>query len=225
MTGTRLARDDGVALLLALVALMILSVVGAAVVLTTSSDVLIAGSFRDQREAVDAADAIVARAFEEIGAFADWSVLLAGAVSPTLADGPPVGTRQLDSGVRIDLRQVVNRANCQNAGAACTVADMDAVTDRRPWGTANPRWQLYAYEPLGDLLPEGAAGTPWYVVLLVADDPLRSDKTIALRGEAFGPRNAHAVVEVLAARLSGGDSDYNGDGLAPMSLLYWREVR
>jgi len=225
MTRERLARDDGAALLLALVALMILSAVGAALVLTTTSDALIAGAFRDQRGAVGAADAIVARAVDEIASVPDWNALLAGAVSPALADGPPGGTRLLFDGSSIDLRQVVNRSNCQNAGAACTTADMDAVTDRRPWGTANPRWQLYAYGPLGTVLPAGGDEPPWYVVLMLADDPLRSDKMIALRAEAFGPRNAHAVVEVLAARSSVGDNGYNGEGLAPVSIVSWREVR
>jgi len=215
------ASDRGAALVLALVAVALLSAVGVAMLFTSSSEVLIAGAFHDQREGIYAADAIVARALDEIGAFADWSALLAGARSPTLVDGPPSGTRTLADGSTIDLQRVVNMANCQKT-TACTVAELDAVNERRPWGARNPRWQLYAYGTLGSLLPPGAAGPPWYVVLLVADDPLMSDTMIVLRAEAFGPRNAHAAVELLAGR--SGHTDYN-EGPVPVNILSWREVR
>ena len=76
------------------------------------------------------------------------------------------------------------------------------------------------------MLPASVVDSPWYVVLLVADDPLMADDVIALRGEAFGPRNAHAVAELLAARSSGADTDYNGvGGPGSMMVLSWREVR
>jgi len=215
-------------MVVALLALSVLAALGVAMLLTSSSDVAIAGAFRDQRSGIYAADAIVARALDEIAA-ADWADLLSGAGSAALVDGPPRGTRTLSDGSRIDLQQVVNMANCQKA-SACTTAELTAVTERRPWGTSNPRWQLYAYGPLRSMLPSSVVDSPWYVVLLVADDPLRADDVIALRGEAFGPRNAHAVTELLAARppaiSSGADTDYNGVGSpGSMIVLSWREVR
>ena len=218
-----LSRDEGAAMAMALLALSILTAIGVAMLLTSSSDALVAGAFREQRAAMYAADAIVARALDEIAA-ADWALLLSGTPSAVLVDGPPRGTRTLADGSAIDLRQVVNAANCQKA-SACTAAELMAVSTRRPWGANNPRWQLYAYGPLRAMLPASAADSPWYVVLLVADDPLLNDEVIALRGEAFGPRNAHAVTELLAARSSGVDSDYNGVGAAWMRILSWREVR
>jgi hypothetical protein len=224
MKGHRASREDGIALVMALVALAVLSAVGAMMLLTSSSEVLIAGAFRDQRSGVYAADAIVARAIDEIGAATDWSALLIGSTSSTLVDGPPSGTRTLPAGPTLDLRQVVNTANCQKA-SACTTAELDAVSERRPWGERNPRWQLYAYGPLRDMLPAGAGDTPWYVILMIADDPLQADDVIALRAEAFGPRNAHAAIELLATRQSGAPSDYNGRGHSPVSILSWREVR
>src|SRR5262249_33883024 len=128
-------------------------------------------------------------------------------------------------GSTIDLAQIVNMANCQKT-SACTAAELSAVTARRPWGAANPRWQLYAYGPMRMLLLPGGADPPWYVVLLVADDPLQSDTMIALRAEAFGPKNAHAAVELLASRAADGDSDYNGgETVIPVHILAWREVR
>src|SRR5262249_36902952 len=104
---------------------------------------------------------------------------------------------------------------------ACTDAELDAVTSDRPWGMNNPRWRLYAYGRLRDLLPGADLSVPWYVALMVADHPLASG-AIAVRAEAFGPRNAHDVVELTAAR-GGGDTDYKGG--TTVRTHSWREVR
>jgi hypothetical protein len=216
--------EQGAALLLTLLSLSFLSAIAVGLLLSASSEVLIAGAFRDQRAGIYAADAMLARALDEIALLPDWVALLAGARSATLVDGPPTGRRTLTDGPAVDLQQVMNMADCQKA-AACTVAELDAVSRGRPWGGTNPRWQLYAYGPLASVLP-GAGDLSWYVVLMVADDPARSDKTVVLRAEAFGPRNAHAVVEARAARLMPGGTDENGDESAiPVHILAWREVR
>ena len=158
-------------------------------------------------------------------AAADWTQLLSGTPSATLVDGSPRGTRTLPDGSIIDLQQVVSMANCQKS-SACTSVELTAVSERRPWGLNNPRWQLYAYGPLRSMLPPSVVDSPWYVVLLVADDPLLDDDVISLRGEAFGPRNAHAVTELQVARSPGADTDYNGVGDSrSMMVLSWRGVR
>jgi len=220
------ASEDGTAIVMALGALSLIAALGVAMLLTSTSEVLMAGLFRDQRAGVYAADAIAARALDELAAWPDWNDVLGGAGSPTLVDGmSPAAPRTLDDGSIVTLASVVNMANCQKT-SACTVAELDAVSARRPWGPGNPRWQLYAYGPLRNVLPAGALASPWYVVLLVGDDPLKAADLIALRAEAFGPQSGHAVVEMLAARSSDGDSDYNGGGgNRSMTILSWREVR
>ena len=219
------ASERGAAVVMALGALSLLAALGVTMLLTSTSEMLIAGMFRDQRAAVYAADAIAARALDELAQWPDWNAVLAGSPSPSLVDGgSPAVPRVLDDGSTIALASVVNMANCQKA-SACTVAELEAVSARRPWGANNPRWQLYAYGPLRNVLPAGALASPWYVVLLVGDDPLRAADVIALRAEAFGPRSGHAVVEMLAARPSGQDTDYNGGGRPSMKTLSWREVR
>jgi len=217
------ASDRGMAVFVALAALSLLSAVAVVMIVTSSSEVLIAGAFRDQRAAVYAADAVVARALDEIAATADWATLVSGTRSATLADGPPSGTRMLADGSTIDLQQVTDMANCQKT-TSCTVAELTTVTEHRPWGLANPRWHLYAYGPLRTMLPPGAADPPWYVVLFVGDDALQSPDAVAIRAEAFGQRGAHAMVELLASRPSPGSTDYNDDPV-PVSILSWREVR
>jgi hypothetical protein len=210
-------------MVMALVALSLLTVFGVAVLLTSSSEMMIAGTFRDQRSAVYAADAIVARALDDLAAVPDWNVLVNGPLMSSLTDGPPSGIRTLRDGTSIDLDQVVNMANCEKA-TTCTPSDITAVTAERPWGMNNPRWQLYAYGPLRNMLPASAVDTPWYVLLLVGDDPLTAAGVVALRAEAFGPRSGHVAIELLALRSPDADTGYN-NGQATVSILSWREVR
>ena len=216
-----LRREDGVAIVMAMMALGLLTSLGVALLLTSSSEMIMAGHFRDQRAAFYAADAIVARAMDDVAAVPDWRTVIDGSTRSTFVDGPPGGTRALADGTSLDLAAVVNMANCQKS-SACAVSDLNAVTAQRPWGVNNPRWQLYAYGPLRDMLPPGAIDSPWYVVLLVGDDPLAADEVLAMRAEAFGPRNAHTAVELMAAR-TGANTDYN-DGIG-VRILSWREVR
>src|SRR5439155_25453004 len=74
--------------------------------------------------------------------------------------------------------------------------------------------------PVSDMLPTGTVNSPFYVIVLVADDPSENDGNptqdgvvpcpcppgnpgsgvLALRAEAFGPRGAHKVIEFTVAR-------------------------
>ena len=56
-----MAREDGVALLVALMALLLMPALGTALILTSSSETIIAAHFRDSLEARYAAGAIVER--------------------------------------------------------------------------------------------------------------------------------------------------------------------
>jgi hypothetical protein len=209
---------------MAMMALAVLTSLGVALLLTSSSEVIMAGHFRDQRAAFYAAEAIVARAVNDLGAGPEWSALIGGSTRSTFVDGPPSGVRTLQDGSALDLAQVVNMANCQKS-SPCAESDLNAVTTQRPWGVNNPRWQLYAYGPMRDMLPPGVSDAPWYVLLLIGDDPLTAGDVIAMRAEAFGPQGAHSVVELMAER-SSADSDYNdGIGPPPVRILSWREVR
>jgi hypothetical protein len=219
-------REQGVAIVMALVAIAMVAAIAVLMLVTSSSEMLIAGAFHDQRPGLYAAEAIAARVVDELWAAADWNALLnGGGVSPMFADGAPVGSRSLPGGGAIDLQQVVNVANCQKV-SACTMAEMDAVTRKRPWGGRNPYWKLYAYGPLSNLVPASDRAAPWYVVLMVADDPLQADNLIAVRAEAFGPRNGHAAVELLLARPPAENSGDNAiDSPAAVTVASWREVR
>ena len=218
-------RENGIALIVAMMAMLLMTALGVALVLTTSSETMIAGNFRNGQEALYAADAVVERAMDDILTVPDWNKLLDGSTQSAFVDGPPSGTRNLPDGSTIDLAQVLNLANCEHV-ATCTAAEMDAFSGIRPWTQNNPRWQLYAYGKLADMLPASdTINSAYYVMVMVADDPSDNDNdpfhdgvvpcayptivppacnpgtgVIAMRAEAFGPRGAHKVIEVTLAR-------------------------
>jgi hypothetical protein len=221
-------REDGIALIVAMMAMLLMTALGVALVLTTSSETMIASNFRNGQEALYAADAVVERAMDDILTVPDWNKLLDGSTQSAFVDGAPSGTRNLPDGSTIDLTQVLNLANCDHV-ATCTAAEMDTITGIRPWAQNNPRWQLYSYGKLSDMLPASdTINSSYYVMVMVGDDPSDNDKdplhdgvvpcvdpdrgmtdpptcnpgtgVIALRAEAFGPRGAHKVIEITVAR-------------------------
>ena len=219
-----IAREDGAAMVMVIMAIGLIASLAVALLLTSSSEVIIASHFRDQRVGFYAAEAIAERVLNDLAA-ADWNAVIVGAVRSTFIDGPPAGTRTVHGGTSIDLVRAVNLANCQKS-TACTVSELDAVTAQRPWGVNNPRWQLFGYGRMRDLLPSSAIDVPWYAILLAGDDPAHAADVIAVRAEAFGPRGAHAVLELIVARADPADSDYNDpSGGSAVKILSWREVR
>ena len=201
-------------MIIAMMAMLLLTALGVALVLTTSTETMVTANFRNSQEALYAADAVVERAMDDVLTVADWNNLLNGSTQSAFIDGSPSGTRMLPDGSTIDLTQAINMANCQKV-ATCSAAEMDAVTAERPWGPNNPRWQLYAYGNLSTMLPTDTINSPYYAIVLVADDPSENDGdpakdgssqanpgsgVLALRAEAFGPRGAHKIVELTVAR-------------------------
>lgn len=222
-----LRRQEGIAVIIALMAMMLMTALGLALVLTTTSETKIAANYRNGEEALYAADAALERAMDDVLTVPDWNRLL-DPTTPTQSgfiDGPPSGTRTLPDGTTLDLAQVVNMANCDKL-TTCSDADMNAITTDRRWGVNNPRWQLYAYAPVNAILPTGTVNSPYYVVVLVGDDPSENDGdplhdgvvpctgtntgatgtcnpgsgVLALRGEAFGPGGSMKVVEMTIGR-------------------------
>ncbi len=206
--------ERGVALLIALMAMMLLSALGMGLMLTTSTETLITGNYRDSVEATYAADAAVERVIQDLLIVPDWNDVIAGTKQSAFVDGAPSGTRTLPSGGTVDLTRLTNMLNC-GTPSGCTASTMNARTAERPWTLNNPRWQLYAYGPVTDMIETGTVSSPMYVVVWAADDQSENDNdptvdgtvitnpgrgVIALRAEAFGPGGAHKVIEVTVAK-------------------------
>jgi hypothetical protein len=211
----RVREEQGVAMIIALLSVLLMAALGAALVMTTSSETIIAGNFSRGSEGLYAADAAMERALDDILTVPDWNNLLSGSIQSAFIDGPPTGPRTLPDGSTIDITQALNMANCGKV-TSCSPSDLTGnATGQRPWGANNPVWQAYAYGPLQNMLPTGTLNTAFYVMVMVADDPSENDNdplhdgtadtnpgrgVIALRAEAFGPRGTHKIIEMTVAR-------------------------
>ena len=170
----------GMALVLVLMTMTLVMAIGAALVMTTSSESLISWHFRGSQEALYAAEAAGEWALVDLPAVApDWPTLLQTNVSSWFVDGVASGKRLLADGSLVDLGAVV---------------------------AENASWKPYAYGPLKDLLPPPAGlsgSSPFYVVVFVAADPAESSQ-LRVRTEAFGPLGAHKMVELGVSRDAAG---------------------
>ena len=202
--------DRGAALLLALMAVLLLTALGLALMLTTTTETMIANSFSLGVEGLYAADAGTDRAIEDLQALGDWTTVLSGQATSAFSDGPGTGDRLTPAGAMLSLARLVAMANCGKP-AGCTSADMDAITAERPWGPNNPRWRVFASGPFDNIAQTGTVNSLFYVVVMVADDPSEADSdpatdsngVIVLRTEAFGPGESHRGIEVTVARADG----------------------
>ena len=211
----RLAREeDGVALIVSLMAMMLMMALGMSLVLTTTTETRIAGNYREGSEALYAADAAVERVIQDLLTVPDWNNILNGSTTSAFVDGPASGTRPLADGTTLDLGQATSMVRCGKV-TACSDTDLTASTDERPWGANNPRWQLYAYGPMDAMLPTADINSNMYVVVWAADDPSENDGNplqdgtlatnpgrgvIAMMAHAYGPQGVRRVVEVTLAR-------------------------
>ena len=143
MPGPRVWRGErGVALVLALMAVLLLSCLAAAMALAASSETLVARHFSLGIEARHAAEAAVQRAILDLVQSPDLDAILTGVVRGLFIDGGPGGTRTLDDGSQVDLDAVRHRANCAR-DTACSPSDLlGNPAGDRPWGANNPVWQL-----------------------------------------------------------------------------------
>ena len=243
--------ERGMALVLTLMTMLLMSVLGAALVLTTSADAMIATNAGAASDAFYAAEAAFERTLAELRRAPDFTSVLTGAFASAFVDSPSAGPRTLVDRTTIDLREIVNLANCAKR-RGCADADLDASIRDRPWGARNPRWRLFASGPLS--ASSALAFESAYVVIMVADDPSESDGdpwqdgtrtttqvnpgagVLLVRAEAFGRRGAHRIVEGtvvrrdLVVRAAWEASDPAARGPAPsdfpvLQVLAWREVR
>jgi hypothetical protein len=233
-----LRTERGVALVMAMAALLLMSAVTAGLVLITSFERAIAANYRNSVEALYAADAIAERVLAELATISEWDTLLTGVRSSSFIDGSPAGVRRLPDGGTVDLTQAVMFANCGKP-ITCSATDIAGnATGDRPWGPDNPVWKLFAYGPFAAIMP--TVDSPFYVLVMIAGDPSERDgdpsrngtvaggpgtEIISLRAEAFGLRDAHKVIELTVGRALRQDEQGGQDGVGPVRVLSWRDLR
>ena len=210
-------RDEGVALVAALVVMALVAAIGLGLVLTTSLEPLAARNYETSWAAACAADAGVAIAAHELASIADWDPVLGGQVASSILSQSAT-TVELPGGSSAGLAELTNLATCGHA-AACSASEAGAFTSERPWGPNNPRWQLFGHGRLDQLVSASPGVPPIEVVVWVGDDPADVDGdpyhdtrlgpagewrpgacVVAIRAEAFAPRFGHRTVVATVGR-------------------------
>lgn len=209
-------NERGAALLLVIMLVLILAAIGAAVSVASRTETLIAASFRQQWEALYAAEGAVARAVHDIASLGDWSTALSGSAPSSFTDGAAIGPRRLPGGDLVTL--------CCGPPSLTTDVQERALGGRS-WGTDTPRWQMFAWGKAADWLPAGRVDSAVYVVVWVADDPEDGDGdpgtdtngVVLLHGLALGPRGGRRVLDAVIGRESPAPS--------PVRIISWRQGR
>jgi hypothetical protein len=210
--------ERGVALLLALMATLMLAVLGTGLVISTMAESTIAAGFRRSHETFYGAEAALEWAIRELDRRPDWTAVLADPrpshFAPRHGGGPPLSLAALQA-------EVQRTSNAAHAA-----------------GPDRPVWRLLAHGWLDGLT--GVETPPLQVVVWVADDPADGDRAplqdtngvVMLHAEAHGLRDARCVIEAIVSRRSatpGGEEEEEGEeGAAPggpIRLLEWREIR
>src|SRR4051812_46894498 len=227
--------QSGIALVVALLATLMLSALGLALLVTAGTETLIAGNYRDGAEALHAADAAFERTLPDLARVPDWTPVLGspdGVVSASRASfGDAAVSAVIADGLTLDLRRATTLLNCPQvfppAATPCTVAQMNYPAAERPWASNNPRWRLYSRGRLSTV--KSNTDSPFYVAVWVADDPAETDGDpardgadssnpgagiVQLRSEAFGPGGARRAIEGTLGRAGAG-----------VRIISWRLVR
>ena len=228
-----MSSQRGIALILVVLATSFLSALGLGIALAVFLDRLASGNLRGSIAMLYAADSGIELAARDL-ARQDWPSSLSGDMPGSLADGLPGGVRAIPGGGAIDLTGITNMLNCGKA-TTCTEAQINATSKERPWGANNPRWALFLYGPLTDVVQvfRPAAG---YLAVWIADDhreedddPLadadagdRGHGILRVRAEAWGPMGSRRAIAAELARICTPDL---GECLPGIRVQSWQELR
>ena len=202
---TRLAGEQGTALVIALMAVLLLTALGAAVVMVTNTETNISANYKNSQEALYAADAAVERVVQDLLMVPRWNDILDGTSQSAFVDGSAAASKQLPGGGTLTLCVAVPCATNTATGQLQADSDLSAT-----WGANNPQWRLISWGPLGNLFETTILDSPMYVAVWVADDPAENDSdplsdgngTLSLHAEAYGPDGSRRVLEVTVGRTS-----------------------
>jgi type IV pilus assembly PilX-like protein len=204
----RLRREDGVALIIALMATMLLTGLGMTLMLLSNTETQISSNYRNSQEGLYAADAAVERIVQDLLLIPRWNDILAG--SGSAAECAGTMSSFIDASCSSNVTATIP-ASGQTVNLGKATRNLQAATDTANlWLTNNPKWRLFAYGPIASLLTNVTIDSQMYVAVWIADDPADNDGdptvdtngTVTVHAEAFGPAGTHKVIEVTVSRTS-----------------------
>jgi hypothetical protein len=171
------SRDRGSSLVLAMVFVFLMSALGTALAVLTSTELRISANYAQAMELRYVAEAALETVIQELSTYADWNVVLSGPAMSAFTDGPPGGRRTLADGSPIDLDNLTSQ-----------LAD------------DHPVCRLFAFGPVQSLQRGEGLGLNGYVAVWIADDPEENPAMVVLRAEAFGGSGMRKMLEVRVLR-------------------------
>jgi Tfp pilus assembly protein PilX len=208
----RIQGEEGIALIIALMATMLLTALGMTLVLMSNTETMISANFRNSQEALYAADAATERVVQDLLLIPRWNdILAAGATSRDCGAGLTVNESATPSGfIDTTLTPTIAGSNLSLDLMKATCNLQSGTNGSAIWGTNNPTWRLFAWGKMKDLLPNNVIDSQMYLVVWVADDPADGDGdpladtngVLTVHAEAYGPSGARKTVEVTVAKTS-----------------------
>src|SRR5688500_19566547 len=113
-------------------AVLLLTALGAAVVMVTNTETKISANYKNSQEALYAADAAIERVVQDLLMVPRWNDILTGTTVSGFIDGSMSSPKTLPVGGTITL--------------SSATAELQAETNTANlWGANNPTWRLYAW--------------------------------------------------------------------------------
>lgn len=205
--------DHGMALVVTLLAMALVSAIGAGLALSSAAARMADHNHEDAVALLNSAEAALELVARDLDRMADWSLALDGRVRSATVDGASNGTRTLADGTLVDLTLLTNEWTC-GSPSPCSELQRLASTAERPWGAANPRWQPFLHAPLPALANPRMTWAP-YIAAWVGDDAAETDGdpltdgggpardgryVIRVRAVAFGLGGARRAIEAELSR-------------------------
>ena len=94
----RLTNEKGTALVIALMAMMLITALGAATVMVSRTETAIANNYRNSQEALYAADAALERVVQDLLMVPRWNDILSGVATSGFIDGSSSATNGSGTG-------------------------------------------------------------------------------------------------------------------------------
>jgi len=197
--------EHGVALVIVMMTITLLTALGAALALATITETGIAANYRDAAEALYAAEAAVEFVVQEIADVPDWRDVIAESGRSAFVDGPADGIRTVGA-VTLDL--------------AHETRDVNAIPAAAP-GAVSPARVLYAFGRFRDLVPSRMNRSRIYVAVWVADrsetpgDETSVPEALSILGQAYGALGSRRAVETIVVKAD----------TSTIRAVSWREWR